>query len=163
MRSRRRHRSRTSPKRTVAATTCSSRYRSTSAARRSAAGPGPTSSGECEMAELRAGESIPELRVTPDKYLTVRYAGASGDFNPIHIDEEFARAVGLPGRILHGLWTMAQVARAQTEAAGGPEHLKRLSVQFRGMGLPEQEVVVSGTVREVAGGRVVIDTVAEQG
>ena len=115
------------------------------------------------MAELGTGAQIPELRVTPDKYQTVRYAGASGDFNPIHIDEEFARAVGLPGRILHGLWTMAQVARAQTEAAGGPEHLKRLSVQFRGMGLPEQEVLVSGTVREAAGGRVVVDTVAEQG
>jgi len=115
------------------------------------------------MAELKAGDSIPEVRVTPDKYLTVRYAGASGDFNPIHIDEEFARAVGLPGRILHGLWTMAQVARAQTEAAGGPEHLRRLSVQFRGMGMPEQEVLVSGTVREAGDGRVVIDTVAEQG
>ena len=114
------------------------------------------------MAKLEAGAQIPELRITPDKYLTVRYAGASGDFNPIHIDEEFARAVGLPGRILHGLWTMAQVARAQTEAAGGPEHLRRLSVQFRGMGLPEQEVRVSGTVREVTDGRVVIDTVAEQ-
>jgi acyl dehydratase len=114
------------------------------------------------MAELAVGDRIPEVRVTPDKYLTVRYAGASGDFNPIHIDEELARAVGLPGRILHGLWTMAQVARAQTEAAGGPEHLKRLSVQFRGMGLPEQEVVVSGTVRDAADGRAVIDTVAEQ-
>ena len=53
--------------------------------------------------------------------MTVRYAGASGDFNPIHIDEEFAQQVGLPGRILHGLWTMAQVARAHTEAFGGPE------------------------------------------
>ena len=115
------------------------------------------------MAQLQAGENIPELRVTPDKYLTFRYAGASGDFNPIHIDEEFARAVGLPGRILHGLWTMAQVARAQTDAAGGPEHLRRLSVQFRGMGMPEQEVVVRGTVREVADGRAVVDTVAEQG
>jgi acyl dehydratase len=114
------------------------------------------------MADLQVGTQIPELRVTPDKYLTARYAGASGDFNPIHIDEEFARAVGLPGRILHGLWTMAQVARAQTEAAGGPEHLKRLSVQFRGMGLPEQEVVVSGTVRESDGGTVVVETVAEQ-
>jgi acyl dehydratase len=114
------------------------------------------------MADLQVGTQIPELRVTPDKYLTARYAGASGDFNPIHIDEEFARAVGLPGRILHGLWTMAQVARAQTEAAGGPEHLKRLSVQFRGMGVPEQEVVVSGTVREAADGTVVIETVAEQ-
>ena len=108
------------------------------------------------------GAKIPELRVTPDKYLTFRYAGASGDYNPIHIDDEFARAVGLPGRILHGLWTMAQVARAQADAAGGPEHLKRLSVQFRGMGMPEQEIVVSGTVREAGDGRLVIDTVAEQ-
>jgi acyl dehydratase len=114
------------------------------------------------MPELHAGEQIPEVRVTPDKYLTVRYAGASGDFNPIHTDEDFAKAVGLPGRILHGLWTMAQVARAQTEAAGGPEHLERLSVQFRGMGVPEQEVIVSGTVREIADGRAVVDTVAEQ-
>jgi acyl dehydratase len=108
------------------------------------------------------GAQIPELRITPDKYLTVRYAGASGDFNPIHVDEEFAKAVGLPGRILHGLWTMAQVARAETEAAGGPEHLKRLSVQFRGMGVLEQEVLVTGTVRERRDGRVIVDTVAEQ-
>lgn len=114
------------------------------------------------MSDLQVGEEIPEVRVTPDKYLTARYAGASGDFNPIHIDEEFARAVGLPGRILHGLWTMAQVARAQTEAAGGPEHLKRLSVQFRGMGVPEQEIVVRGTVREQRDGRLLVETVAEQ-
>jgi len=114
------------------------------------------------VSELKAGEQIPQVTITPDKYLTNRYAGASGDFNPIHIDEEFAKAVGLPGRILHGLWTMAQVARAQTEAAGGPTHLKRLSVQFRGMGVPEHEVVVSGTVREADGSHVVIDTVAEQ-
>ena len=114
------------------------------------------------MSDLKAGEQIPQVSVTPDKYLTIRYAGASGDFNPIHIDEDFARGVGLPGRILHGLWTMAQVARAQTQAAGGPGHLKRLTVQFRGMGLPEHEVVVSGTVREVSDGRALIDTVAEQ-
>ena len=106
---------------------------------------------------------VPELRVTPDRYLTYRYAGASGDFNPIHIDEEFAKSVGLPGRILHGLYTMAVVARAQTEAAGGPDRLKRLRVQFRGMGLPEQEIVVRSTVREERdGGRVIVDTVAEQ-
>lgn len=119
--------------------------------------------GVSEMAELNVGSEIPEVRVVPDKYLTVRYAGASGDFNPIHIDDDFARAVGLPGRILHGLWSMAQVARAQTEAAGGPEHLKRLSVQFRGMAVPEQELIVTGVVREVDGRRVLIDTVAEQG
>src|SRR2546423_3090431 len=115
------------------------------------------------MAALEVGGAIPEVRVTPDRYITARYAGASGDFNPIHIDEEFAKQVGLPGRILHGLYTMAQVARAQTEAAGGPEKLKRLAVQFRGMGLPEQEITVSGTVREVRDGVAVVDTVAEQG
>ena len=111
---------------------------------------------------MEPGEELHKLSVTPDKYLTVRYAGASGDFNPIHVDDEFARAVGLPGRILHGLWTMAQVARAQTENAGGPHALKRLSVQFRGMGLPEQEIVVTGTVREVRDGTAIVDTVAEQ-
>src|SRR4051812_16187948 len=111
---------------------------------------------------LQPGDEIAPLKVTPDKYLTIRYAGASGDFNPIHVDEEFAKSVGLPGKILHGLWMMAQVARAQTEAAGGPEALRRLSVQFRGMGIPEQELVVRSTVREVADGVATIDTVAEQ-
>ena len=114
------------------------------------------------MARLEPGASLPQLRVTPDRYVTHRYAGASGDFNPIHIDDEFARQVGLPGRILHGLWTMAQVARAQTEVAGGPERLRRLSVQFRGLGFPEQEIVVSSTVRAVDDGVAVIDTLAEQ-
>jgi acyl dehydratase len=113
---------------------------------------------------MKAGEGLPELRVTPDKYLPHRYAGASGDFNPIHIDPEFAKAVGLPGNILHGLYTMAQVARAHTDAArGDPRALKRLSVQFRGMGAPEQEIVVTATVKEADDGRVVTDTVAEQG
>jgi acyl dehydratase len=113
---------------------------------------------------MKAGDDLPELRVTPDKYLPHRYAGASGDFNPIHIDPEFAKAVGLPGNILHGLYTMAQVARAHTDAAGGdPRALKRLSVQFRGMGAPEQEIVVTATVKEADDGRVVTDTLAEQG
>lgn len=116
------------------------------------------------MVELSEGEPIPELRVTPDKYLPHRYAGASGDFNPIHIDPEFATTVGLPRNILHGLYSMALVARAQTQAAGGdPRALRRLEVQFRGMGVPEEEIVVSGTVKEAGEGRAVIDTVAVQG
>jgi len=116
------------------------------------------------MADLNVGDGIPELRVTPDKYLPHRYAGASGDFNPIHIDPEFAKAVGLPNTILHGLYMMGLVARAATDVAGGdPKALKRLSVQFRGMGAPETEIVVSGTVKRADGGTVVIDTVAAQG
>ncbi len=114
------------------------------------------------MTTFEPGQELGELKVTPDRYLTVRYAGASGDFNPIHIDEEFAKQVGLPGRILHGLWTMAQVARAQTEAAGGPHTLQRLSVGFRGMGVLEQEIVVTSKVRSVEDGVVHVDTEAVQ-
>ena len=71
-----------------------------------------------DLKDLNEGDAIPELKVTPDKYLPHRYAGASGDFNPIHIDPEFAKAVGLPGNILHGLWMMAQVARGNAQLAG---------------------------------------------
>ncbi|MGH2922489.1 MAG: MaoC/PaaZ C-terminal domain-containing protein [Solirubrobacterales bacterium] len=115
------------------------------------------------MAELKQGEQIPGLKVTPDAGLTKRYAEASGDPNPIHTDPDFARNAGLPGVILHGLWTMAQVARANSSAVGGgPRSLKRLSVQFRGMGFPEKEVTVTGMVTEADGDRIVVDTVAEQ-
>ena len=116
------------------------------------------------MTDLAVGDPIPELHVTPDAGLTKRYAEASGDPNPLHTDEEFAKSVGLPGCILHGLYSMAQVARAHTALADGdPRALKRLRVQFRGMGFPEQEIVVTGTVKEVADGRIVTETQAAQG
>ena len=110
---------------------------------------------------MKVGDPI-ALEVTPDRYLTVRYAGASGDFNPIHIDEEFAQSVGLPGKILHGLWMMAQVARAVSAAGEGPEALRSLSVQFRGMGFPEQEIAVSATVTDVADGVATVEAEAVQ-
>jgi acyl dehydratase len=116
------------------------------------------------MVDMSVCDQIPELRVTPDKYLPHRYAGASGDFNPIHIDDEFAKAVGLPRNILHGLYSMGLVAKANAAIADGdPRALKRLSVQMRGMGFPEQEIAVTGTVKSVDGNRVVLDTVAGQG
>jgi acyl dehydratase len=95
-----------------------------------------------------------EMKVMPDRYVTYRYAGASGDFNPIHLDDELARSVGLPGRILHGLWTMAQVARAQ----GDGLELLSLSVQFRGVGVPEAEITIASTPRDDG----VIECEAEQ-
>ena len=116
------------------------------------------------MADLNQGDSIPELKVTPDDGLTKRYAEASGDPNPIHIDEDFAKQAR-PAR-LHPARPLDDGpgrARQRREVAGGdPRALKRLSVQFRGMGFPEQEVTVSGTVKEAENGTVVIDTVAEQ-
>jgi acyl dehydratase len=112
---------------------------------------------------MDVGDSIPELRVTPDRFLPHRYAGASGDFNPIHVDRDFATQVGLPGNILHGLYGMALVARANAAAVGGdPRSLKRLAVQFRGMGVPEQEIVVTGVVTTADGDSLTVDTVAEQ-
>lgn len=119
-------------------------------------------SEEAAISEYEAGTELPELRVTPDAGLTKRYAEASGDPNPIHVDEEFAKSVGLPGCILHGLYSMAQVARAATDAGGGPESLRRLSVQFRGMGVPEQEILVTGAVRET-GDTTLVDLEAAQG
>lgn len=105
------------------------------------------------MSGLAAGDVLPTQTYRVTRADLVRYAGASGDFNPIHLDDEFARSVGLPGRILHGLWTMAQCARAQ----GDGLQLRSLSVQFRGMGLPEEEITITST----GTGTVQID--AEQG
>jgi acyl dehydratase len=117
------------------------------------------------MADVKAGDAVPELRVTPDKYLPNRYAGASGDYNPIHVDREFAESVGLPGTILHGLYSMGLVAKAAAQglAGGDPRALKKLTVQFRGMGMPETEVVVTGEVKEVDGDRVTVALEAAQG
>jgi acyl dehydratase len=117
------------------------------------------------MADVKVGDAVPELRVTPDKYLPNRYAGASGDYNPIHVDREFAESVGLPGTILHGLYSMGLVAKAASQglAGGDPRALKKLTVQFRGMGMPETEVVVTGEVKEVDGDRVTVALEAAQG
>ena len=100
--------------------------------------------------------------VTPGRYTTYLYAGASGDFNPIHLDDEFARSVDLPSKILHGLWTMAQVARAQTDVVGDPLALKSLSVQFRGMGVPEKDIVITSKLKSNADGEAVFDCEAVQ-
>jgi hypothetical protein len=94
-----------------------------------------------------------ELHVPASEGVTDRYAEASGDHNPIHLDQDFAISVGLPGRILHGLWTAAQVARAATSVSSpllgsGAEArygLQSLSVPFRGMGRIGPEVVVTGS------------------
>jgi acyl dehydratase len=105
-------------------------------------------------------DELREMTVTPDRYVTYRYAGASGDFNPIHLDDEFARSVDLPGHILHGLWTMAQVARAAS--GDDPLALKSLSVQFRGMGVPETDIAITSKLKSSGDGEAVFDCEAVQ-
>ncbi|MEU4421252.1 MaoC family dehydratase [Actinoplanes sp. NPDC024001] len=84
----------------------------------------------------------------------VRYAGASGDFNPIHWSDRIATSVGLPGVIAHGMFTMALVGRAVTTWAGAADAVVEFSVRFsRPVPVPDTdegtEVVVTATVKEV--------------
>ena len=81
------------------------------------------------MADLNVGDAIPELKVTPDKYLPHRYAGASGDFNPIHYNDVFATSVGLPGVIAHGMFTMGAAASV-VESWAGPGNIVDYQTRF---------------------------------
>ncbi len=110
-------------------------------------------------------QPVAELRFTPDAQTTERYAAASGDHNPIHTDPEAARAAGLPGTILHGLYTMAQLARCATLAAaksGQPAALTKLSLEFRGMAVPMSELVLAAEITEQSPRRIVLELSARQ-
>jgi acyl dehydratase len=89
------------------------------------------------------------------------YARASGDMNPIHLDEKFAKSVGLPGVIAHGMLQMSIAAVVAGKAAGGPQRLRRLSCRFAGMVEPGDEVTI--TADEVEPGRLSIRAVNQHG
>ena len=97
-----------------------------------------------------------ELVVTFTKEQIVEYADASGDRNPIHLDEETARSVGLPGVIAHGMLQMGLLARV----AGEPGRLRRLSCRFAGMVRPGDTVTFRGEERE---GRVELTALNQDG
>lgn len=111
---------------------------------------------------MRVGETTPPLLFTPSADTMRRYAEASGDHNPIHLDPAAARAAGLPAPILHGLYTMALVARCACHAGEG-RRLRMLTVDFRALGLPCEEIEVAGTVEEVSEKRLALHLVARQG
>lgn len=106
------------------------------------------------MSDLSPGDALPPqtYRVTRDAL--IRYAGASGDFNPIHWSDRVASAVGLPGVIAHGMYTMALAARALDTWAGEPGRVRELSCKFtKPVVVPDDdegvEVVVAGTVKNL--------------
>ena len=105
---------------------------------------GPDKPDHAFPEEARA-RKVGELTVHVDDDQTYRYRDASGDLNPIHVDDDFARSVGLPGIILHGLCTMAMTSQAviRTVADGDPARLKRLAVRFSGNVLPGNDVTTS--------------------
>lgn len=81
-------------------------------------------------ADVEVGTELPERTFPVNRLDLVRYAGASGDFNPIHWNERFAKSVGLPDVIAHGMFTMAQAARLLTDWAGDPGCVVDYSVRF---------------------------------
>ncbi len=82
--------------------------------------------------EVTVGTQLPTHAQTIDQGQLIVYAGASGDFNPLHWQEEFAAKVSPTGGIIaHGMYSMGLVSRVVTEWAGGPEKVKRLSASFR--------------------------------
>jgi len=83
---------------------------------------------------------VSERKVTFTREQIAAYAKASGDRNPIHLDDDFARSVGLPSLIAHGMLQMGIAATVAAEAAGGPGNLRRMSVRFAGMVVPGDEV-----------------------
>ena len=95
------------------------------------------------------GTELPSQSFPVTRASLVRYAGASGDFNPIHWNERFAREVGLPNVIAHGMFTMAEAVRVVTDWLGDPGRLEAYSVRFtRPVPVPDND---AGTVIEVSG------------
>lgn len=97
--------------------------------------------------DYNKGDEIPEINTGELKHMDlVRYTGASGDFNPIHTDPEFAKSVGLDGTIAHGMYIMALVGRMCTSWAH-PTIIKSFGVKFRGMTKPGETIICSGKVK----------------
>ena len=99
------------------------------------------------LSDLSVGEELPELRRAVTREDVAAYATASGDRNPLHLDDAFARSVGFPGVIAHGMFTMGHLARSLTDWLGDPSRLKRLAVQFRAPVFMGETIVAEGRVR----------------
>jgi acyl dehydratase len=97
--------------------------------------------------EVRAGEPIPELTRVISREDVRAYAEASGDRNPLHLDDEVARAAGFDRSIAHGMLTMGHLASALVAWAGDAGAIARMRVQFRAPVLVDETVVAGGTIR----------------
>jgi len=96
--------------------------------------------------DVNVGDEISSTNPPVTRVHIAKYAGASGDFNPIHVDEEFAKNTPQKTVIAHGMMTMGYVARMLTDWLPDPTHLKRLKVEFRGMVFPGDTVTCKGKI-----------------
>lgn len=100
---------------------------------------------------MKVGDALPELIKNPTTRQLVQYAGAQGDFYEIHYDEDFARSVGLPGVILHGLLKAAWLGQLVTDWLGDAGTLKNFEVSYRGTDVPGRPYTCGGRVTKVDG------------
>jgi acyl dehydratase len=98
---------------------------------------------------VRVGDQIPELRKVVRREEVKAYADASGDQNPLHQDDSFARGVGFPGIIAHGMFSMAHLTKAITDWLGDPGALKEIHVQFRAVVFMDEELVARATIESL--------------
>jgi acyl dehydratase len=98
--------------------------------------------------DVKEGQQLPPLKITPDKSQLVKFAAGSGDFNPLHFDENFPmlKAMGLSENIVHGRFKYAQVGRAVLAFAGYKGRVKNFGVSYRGMDTLNKEITVNGVV-----------------
>jgi acyl dehydratase len=110
------------------------------------------------VSEIAVGTEIPAVEETATLHTSVRYAGASGDFNPLHYDETFAEGVSPTGAtIAHGMYSMGLASRALTAFAGGPDNVADLQVRFTRPWPIGVSASFSGKVTEVADGRATVE------
>jgi acyl dehydratase len=97
----------------------------------------------------RTGDELPELRRVVTREDVKVYADVSGDLNPLHQDDGFARSVGFDGIIAHGMFTMAHMAACVVAWAGDAERVVAISAGFRAPVFMGEEIVAGGRVRSV--------------
>jgi acyl dehydratase len=101
------------------------------------------------VTEVAVGDEIQELRRVVTREDVSAYAEASGDRNPLHLDDAFARSVGFPGVIAHGMFTMGHMTAAVVAWAGEPSAVVSVSAQFRAPVFPDDTIVAGGRVRAI--------------
>ena len=112
------------------------------------------------LREFQAQDQLPERVWLPSELQLRQYAEASGDYNPIHLDNRFALQAGLGGVIAHGMLSMAQIGVMLTDWLKDEGVLKRFEVRFKGMVRPGNRIVCSGKVREINSTCMVCDVYA---
>ncbi|OFW59032.1 MAG: hypothetical protein A2V52_03545 [Actinobacteria bacterium RBG_19FT_COMBO_54_7] len=114
--------------------------------------------------EVQVGQEVPTFSHKFDRMDAIIYAGAGGDFNPIHVNPYFAKEVAmLPDVIAHGLFNMALLGKTVMDWIGDPGYLRKLSCQFRAPVIPEETVLFKGRIRDkLENNLVVLEVWAEK-